>query len=64
MSLGKAIGLTSWVFWGLGIAGYAGVSIPYLTDDGAFLFIQGNEREGGWGFNYSMVVALGMTVAA
>ena len=56
--------MTSWVFWGLGIAGYIGLDIPYLTDDKAFLFFQGNEREGGWGFNYAMVIALGMTVAS
>lgn len=64
MSIGKVIGLASWAFWGLGIAGYVGVDIPYLTDEDAFLFLQGNEREGGWGFNYAMVIAIGMTIDA
>ena len=64
MSLAKAIGLASWAFWGLGIAGYIGLDIPYLTDEDAFLFLQGNAYEGGWGFNYAMVIALGMTVAS
>lgn len=56
------VNVASWIFWGLGIAGYIGLDLPYLTDDGAFLFLQGNRLEGGWGFNYAMVVALGLTV--
>ena len=48
MSLAKVIGLASWAFWALGIAGYVGLEIPYLTDDDVFCFSRAIVlREGG-----------------
>ena len=56
------VNVLSWLFWGIGIAGYLGLSIPLLTSPDAFLYVQGSEAEGGWGFNYAMVIALVLTI--
>lgn len=61
LSFRGMVNLASWGFWALGIAGYAGVSVPMLTSPDAFLYVSGNELEGGWGFNYAMVIAAGLT---
>ncbi len=58
------VGLTSGGFWALGIAGHLGVDVAYLTDADAFVFLSGNSLEGGWGLNYAMVIALGLTVVS
>ena len=34
------------------------------TDADAFVFLSGNSLEGGWGLNYAMVIALGLTVVS
>ena len=61
----KAVGgLVSSVFWVLGVAGYIGLNIPYLTDEDAFVFVQGNRLDGGWGFNYSMAVAFALSIVS
>ena len=54
--------LVSWGFWAIGIMGYIFLDIPYLTDDDAFLYVSGNEWQGGWGFNYAMVIAAGLSI--
>ena len=54
----------SWAFWLLGLFGYAGVAVPYLTSDDAFLYLRGNPAEGGWGFNYAMVVAVCLSLVS
>lgn len=51
MRLKTVVNLASCVLWALSIAGYVGVSIPMLTSPDAILYIEGNELEGGWGFN-------------
>ena len=51
----------SWGFWAVAILGYIWLDIPYLTDGDAFLYVSGNEWEGGWGFNYAMVIAMGLS---
>ena len=61
----KAVGgFVSSVFWGLGVAGCIGLNIPYLTDEDAFVFVQGNRLDGGWGFNYSMAVAFALSIVS
>ena len=53
--------MLSWAFWAIAILGYIWLDIPYLTDRDAVLYISGNEWEGGWGSNYAMLIALGLT---